>query len=271
MLDIMYRWVIMFRHISETSDSPMNIWQSFAVTKWGVQMSLIIKDFVFTYSLKENNKSTNLTGNHVKDLIYIEIGHRSLHWLMLKEGRSLRHVLCLPFMYSINNRQIMALAVIWKSAEKWPSIGWESPQNREGLDCRYFHQTILFNGHNCCMLYCVKTNCTTKKSNSADYFLSVLLAYMAPGISAMLQGIALCHWATSHTHDDVIKWKHFRVTGPLCTGPGEFPTQRPVTRSFDVFFDLRLNKRLSKQPWGWWFETLSWSLWRHWNVKPRMT
>ena len=41
----------------------------------------------------------------------------------------------------------------------------------------------------------------------------------------------------------------FRVTDPLCgefTGPGEFPTQRPVTRSFDVFFDLRLNKRLSK-------------------------
>ena len=29
------------------------------------------------------------------------------------------------------------------------------------------------------------------------------------------------------------------------TGPGEFPTQRPVTRSFDVFFDLSLNERLS--------------------------
>ena len=61
----------------------------------------------------------------------------------------------------------------------------------------------------------------------------------------------------------------FRVTGPLCgefTGPGEFPTQRPVTRSFDVFFDLRMNKRLSKQPWGWWFETPSWSLWRHSNA-----
>ena len=43
----------------------------------------------------------------------------------------------------------------------------------------------------------------------------------------------------------------FRVTGPLCeefTGPGEFPTQRPVMRSFAVFFDLSLNKRLSKQP-----------------------
>ena len=44
--------------------------------------------------------------------------------------------------------------------------------------------------------------------------------------------------------------------------PGEFPAQRPVTRSFDVFFDLRLNKRPSKQWQGWWFETLS----RHYDV-----
>ena len=55
----------------------------------------------------------------------------------------------------------------------------------------------------------------------------------------------------------------------ICAGnspvPGEFHTQRPVTRSFDVPFDLRLNKRLSKQPWGWWFETPSWSLRRHCN------
>ena len=61
----------------------------------------------------------------------------------------------------------------------------------------------------------------------------------------------------------------FRVTGPLCgefTGPGEFPTQRPVTRSFDVYFDLRLNKRLCKQSWGLWFETLLCPLWRHSNV-----
>ena len=61
----------------------------------------------------------------------------------------------------------------------------------------------------------------------------------------------------------------FRITGPLWgefTYPGEFPAQRPVTRSFDVFFDLRLNKRLSKQPWGWWFETPSCPLWRHCNA-----
>ena len=48
---------------------------------------------------------------------------------------------------------------------------------------------------------------------------------------------------------------------------GEFPTQKPVTRSLDVFFDLRLNKRLSKHTWGWWFETLPRPLWRHNNVK----
>ena len=60
----------------------------------------------------------------------------------------------------------------------------------------------------------------------------------------------------------------FCVTGPLCgefTGPVNSHTQRSVTRSFDVFFDLRVNKRMSKQQWGWWFETPSWSLWRHRN------
>ena len=47
---------------------------------------------------------------------------------------------------------------------------------------------------------------------------------------------------------------------------GEFPALRPVTRSFDVFFNLRLNNRLSKESWGWWFEMLSRPLWRHRNV-----
>ena len=50
----------------------------------------------------------------------------------------------------------------------------------------------------------------------------------------------------------------FRVTGHLCgefTGLRWIPAQKPVTRSFDVFFDLCLNKRLRKQSWGWWFET----------------
>ena len=48
-------------------------------------------------------------------------------------------------------------------------------------------------------------------------------------------------------------WRHqmetFSALLALCAGnspvTGEFPSQRPVTWSFDVFFDLHLNKRLS--------------------------
>ena len=56
----------------------------------------------------------------------------------------------------------------------------------------------------------------------------------------------------------------------LCAGNSpvtdEFPAQRPVTRSYDVFCDLCLNKRLSKQSWGWWFETPPRSLWHLCNA-----
>ena len=54
---------------------------------------------------------------------------------------------------------------------------------------------------------------------------------------------------------------------PLCGEfTGEFPSQRPVTRGFDVYFDLWLSKRLSEQSRGWWFETPSRILKRHCNV-----
>ena len=60
-----------------------------------------------------------------------------------------------------------------------------------------------------------------------------------------------------HTHDDVIKWKHFPRNWPFVRG-----IHRPMTRSFDVFFDLRLNKRLSKRSWSWLFQTQSPPWWR---------
>ena len=66
----------------------------------------------------------------------------------------------------------------------------------------------------------------------------------------------------------------FRVTGHLCgefTGP---PRCIPRTKASDAelwcFFYLRLNKRLSKQSWGWWFETPSYPLWRHRNDRDKM-
>ena len=61
----------------------------------------------------------------------------------------------------------------------------------------------------------------------------------------------------------------FRVTGHLGGNSlvtGEFPAQRPVTWSFDVFLDLHLKKQLSKQSWGWWFEKPSRPLWCHYNI-----
>ena len=66
-------------------------------------------------------------------------------------------------------------------------------------------------------------------------------------------------------------WRHqmeaFSALLALCVGnspvTGEFPAQRPVTRNFNVFFDLRLNKWLSKQSWRWWFATRSWLSWCH--------
>ena len=70
-------------------------------------------------------------------------------------------------------------------------------------------------------------------------------------------------------------WRHqmetFSALLAFCEGnspvTGEFPSQRPGTQRFDVSFVLRLNKRLCKQSWGWWFETPSRSLWRHCNEK----
>ena len=69
-------------------------------------------------------------------------------------------------------------------------------------------------------------------------------------------------------------WRHqmgtFSALLTICAGNspvnGEFPAQRPVARSFDIFFDLRLNKQLSKQSWGWWSETPMSSFWRQCNA-----
>ena len=70
---------------------------------------------------------------------------------------------------------------------------------------------------------------------------------------------------TTTTYEDSHQSTRHDISPWWRPGPCEFPTQRPVTRGFDVFFDLRLNKRLSKQTWGWCFETPSWSSWRHYN------
>ena len=106
----------------------------------------------------------------------------------------------------------------------------------------------------------------------------MILFTMAGHISWGIAGLyaVLNYWCQNKMQTPfsaVSWWRHqmetFSALLALCAGnspvTGEFPSQRPVTRSFDVFFDLRLNKRLSKQSWGWWLETTSRSLWRRCN------
>ena len=71
------------------------------------------------------------------------------------------------------------------------------------------------------------------------------------------------------SHDHIAWWrqqmeKKILVSGHFCgefTGHWWIPDTKPVLRSFGVFFHLRLNKRLSKQTSGRWFETPSHPLW----------
>ena len=72
-------------------------------------------------------------------------------------------------------------------------------------------------------------------------------------------------------HDDVIKWKYFPRYWPFVRGIHRSPVNSPHKGQWRGAFMFplicALNKRLSKQSWGWWFETLSSPLWRHCNAR----
>ena len=73
----------------------------------------------------------------------------------------------------------------------------------------------------------------------------------------------------TEAHDDVIKWKHFPRYWPFVRGIHRPPVNSPHKgqwRGALMFSSIYAwIKRLSKQLWGWWFETPSLSLWRHCN------
>ena len=80
------------------------------------------------------------------------------------------------------------------------------------------------------------------------------------------RGCMICQFLLSPSsaglvHDDVIKWKHFPRYWSLVGGI----QWSQKFSSHEVFFDMRLNKRMSKQSRRWWFETPSHSLWCHSN------
>ena len=103
---------------------------------------------------------------------------------------------------------------------------------------------------------------------SLEWAMGVFCEYFGNKCPRSIEGVAGWNMVTSSNGNI------FRVTSPSCgrNSPvtGEFPSQRPVTRSFDIFFDLFLNKRLRKQSRRRWFEIPSSSLWRHCNdLKPQ--
>ena len=77
-------------------------------------------------------------------------------------------------------------------------------------------------------------------------------------------GTSVCYWHSLHQWIGLklMWWCHQKETFSALLAifagiPRWILAQRPVTRSFDVFIDLRPNKRLSKHWWDWWFETAS--------------
>ena len=96
---------------------------------------------------------------------------------------------------------------------------------------------------------------------------------------ALVQAMAWCRTSdkplmeAKMTHVMTSSKHHFKTFSVLLdhwarnsSVTAEFPSQRPVTQSFDVFFYLSPNKRVSKQPRHWWFETPSCSLWHYCNA-----
>ena len=113
---------------------------------------------------------------------------------------------------------------------------------------------------------------------SFHIFLNVVLASAGYSQMGALLDLSCYRYAaatrvtdTLMTDNRISWWCHeietYSALLALCAGIstviGELPSQRPVTRSFVVFFHLCLNKRLSKQSWGWWVETPLCPLWRH--------
>ena len=74
-------------------------------------------------------------------------------------------------------------------------------------------------------------------------------------------------WVSKFTFDDVIKCKHFPRYSPFVRGIHRWiPRTKASDAELWCFLWSALDKRLSKQSWGWWFETPSHPLWRHCNA-----
>ena len=82
----------------------------------------------------------------------------------------------------------------------------------------------------------------------ADILIAFLEFAIKYSVRKCYRMIILCIDGSMMTSSDGNIFRHTICSGNT-TVTGEFPAQRPVTRSFEVFFEQRLNKRLNKQSW----------------------
>ena len=141
--------------------------------------------------------------------------------------------------------------IFWSCLMRWANMKWIVEDTERPRFCPQTDRRIRWNQH---------TLLSTLLKRWYNWTIPVLVSYST--IDTYVN-IPVCPW-----------WRHEMETIStllaICVKnspvPGESPAQRPVTWSFAAFFDLRLNKRLRKQMWGWWFETPSRPSWRHRNA-----
>ena len=140
----------------------------------------------------------------------------------------------------------------------WTKIIWSSEIWESMIQMMHMKLRHLFYMQLCTCSAC----CTSEKRKSSGIF-DILHLHTYCLISDIWDGM----WANAW-------WRHqmetFSALLALCAGKsqvtGEFPAQRPVTQRFDISLICTLNKWLSKQSCGWWFEKPSRSSWRHCNA-----
>ena len=128
----------------------------------------------------------------------------------------------------------------------------------------YNHNKLVYNK----AIYCIHLSWDVY-SMLPLYMIPFLLEWRHWGRSHFAEslafGIILLHWALSSFWSmmPLSIGNIFRVTGPLCGSPVNSPHKGQWRGALMFSLICALNRRLSKQSWGWWFETQSSSLWRH--------
>ena len=116
-----------------------------------------------------------------------------------------------------------------------------------------------------CQRFNALQNTATESWSLYSFQLKVRVIMMLT-LSSLVEPEVDIKTASGTTHDDVIKWKHFPRYWPFVRGIHRWPVTHKGQWRFDVFFDMRLNKRLGKQSRRRWFGTPSHSLWRRCNA-----